>query len=209
MAVEMKNEKRESADSGNSHSDKLKVKALIAEDDRDLSALIAHDLGKKVSDVRIVHRGDHAIDHILTHPVDIVLLDVAMPGGTGLEVLRKTYDMPNRPIFLVITGTYDFEITRSALQLGAFNYLQKPYSRSEFYSIIDKALAYSRYTALTNQFMGSIMQSLTHHSLNDFLKLPFDQREILLSNVFSLLQQKLVVLESHVQEEATPKKAAS
>ena len=64
---------------------------------------------------------------------DLVLMDVYLPDGDGLEVIRKRLETPRtpatgpRPDFVVITAARDVGTVRTAMQLGAVHYLVKPF----------------------------------------------------------------------------------
>jgi len=64
------------------------VKILVAEDDRDIADLIAHYLHKQGWDAHIVSAGDEALAYARRHPVDLVVLDLMLPGLSGLEICR-------------------------------------------------------------------------------------------------------------------------
>lgn len=57
----------------------------------------------------------------------LVLLDLYLPDGHGLDLLRETLERPNRPDFLVITAARDMASVRAAMQLGTVHYLVKPF----------------------------------------------------------------------------------
>jgi CheY-like chemotaxis protein len=179
------------------------LKALIAEDDDDIRELLHLDLARLVDDIHTVDTGDKAIEYLKSKPVDLCLLDVNMPGATGLEVLEHFPLNQPRPIFVMVTGTCDFEITRTALQRGAFDYLQKPFTRIEFTSTMQKALTYLRYRSLSDLLLQQILESFTHTSIKDFLKLTFGEREEILKTLPILMKQKFAELEQSKQ--ALPK----
>ena len=181
-----------------------KLKALIAEDDDDIRDLLHLDLARVVEDIHTVDRGDTAIEYLKTHDVDLCLLDVNMPGASGLEVLEQFPVERKRPLFVMVTGTCDFEITRTALQKGAFDYLQKPFTRHEFQITIQKAVTYLKYRTLSDQLLQQVLESLTHTTINEFLKLRFDEREEILKTLLVLMKQKFVEIEQSKQSILKP-----
>ena len=58
---------------------------------------------------------------------DLVLLDLYLPDGHGLDLLREMLDRPDRPDVLVITAARDMATVRAAMQLGTVHYLVKPF----------------------------------------------------------------------------------
>jgi response regulator of citrate/malate metabolism len=75
-----------------------------------------------------------AIDAILEHPdeIDLVLLDVTMPDGTGLDVLRHVRARGAAVDVIAITGVRDADIVRQMVSLGVAQYLVKPFTFAVF-----------------------------------------------------------------------------
>ena len=61
---------------------------LVAEDDRDIAELISHYLQKAGWTAHVAAAGDEALAYARKHPVDVVILDLMLPGMSGLEVCR-------------------------------------------------------------------------------------------------------------------------
>jgi response regulator of citrate/malate metabolism len=70
---------------------------------------------------------------------ELVLLDLYLPDGQGLELLRDTLDDGDRPDFLVITAARDMASVRAAMQLGSVHYLVKPF---RFAQLEQRLIAY-------------------------------------------------------------------
>lgn len=67
-----------------------------------------------------------ALDFIDVHPVDIIITDIKMPQLSGIDLLRALKERQLSPYTLVLSGYDDYALVRSALKLGAFDYLLKP-----------------------------------------------------------------------------------
>jgi response regulator of citrate/malate metabolism len=74
------------------------------------------------------------------HP-DLVLMDVYLPDGDGLSVVRRLMDVPKHPDVIVITAARDVATVRSAMQLGAVQFLMKPFG---FAALSERLHAYRR-----------------------------------------------------------------
>lgn len=72
---------------------------------------------------------------------DLVLMDVYLPDGDGLEVVRTLLDEPSPPSVIVITAAREVASVRQAMQLGAVHYLVKPFG---FAALADRLTAYQR-----------------------------------------------------------------
>ena len=103
---------------------------LIVEDEAKLAGLLRDYLAQEGFEVTVLHRGDEVEPWVGTHDVDLVLLDLMLPGKNGLEVckaLRATTEVA----IIMVTARVD-EIDRLlGLELGADDYICKPFSPRE------------------------------------------------------------------------------
>jgi len=103
---------------------------LIVEDEHKLAELLRDYLRQEGFEVDMLHRGDEVEDWVRAHPVDLVLLDLMLPGRSGLDVckaLRAASDVS----IIMVTARVD-EIDRLlGLELGADDYICKPFSPRE------------------------------------------------------------------------------
>ena len=110
-------------------------RVLLVDDDRELTAMLEEYLGREGFEVHVLHDGAAALDTLSlaqpTLPVEIVVLDVMLPGRNGLEVLRalQTRDAP--PPVLMLTARGDDVDRIVGLELGADDYLAKPFNPRE------------------------------------------------------------------------------
>src|SRR5262249_3034027 len=103
---------------------------VVAEDDRDIAALIAHYLQKAGWTAHLSVTGDEALAHIRRQPVDLVILDVMLPGLSGLEVCRALRADETTSALPIIMVTARAEETDRiiGLEIGADDYISKPFS---------------------------------------------------------------------------------
>ncbi len=87
----------------------------------------------------VVRDGDAALDMLRCESFDVALLDIVMPGRDGLEVLRLVRDESSPPEVIIITGNGTVETAIGAMQLGAFDYLAKPYRMAEIDVLVRRA----------------------------------------------------------------------
>jgi two-component system phosphate regulon response regulator PhoB len=101
---------------------------LIADDDRVLTQVLSVRLKKAGYKVVVVYDAMQCIIAALRNPPDAILLDVNMPGGTGLQVLRqlKNSTKTNQIPIIVISGSIDPETAATVTSMGADEYLGKP-----------------------------------------------------------------------------------
>lgn len=115
------------------------MKILIADDDPQMLRALRITLGARGYDVVTAHDGTSALDAaIKTHP-DIVVIDLGMPGLTGIEVIQAIRGWSQVPV-LVVSGRSESWDKVEALDAGADDYVTKPFSADELLARI-RALA--------------------------------------------------------------------
>jgi DNA-binding response OmpR family regulator len=117
------------------------VRILIAEDDRDIADLVAHYVRKAGWEPHVADAGDRALAYARANAPDLVLLDVMLPGLSGLDVCRALRaDVTTAAIPIIMVTARTDEADRVAgLEMGADDYLSKPFSPNELVARI-KAL---------------------------------------------------------------------
>ena len=106
------------------------ITLLLVEDDRPLAELTAKYLQKRGLTVALAHDGVTGLAEALRHRYDVVLLDLMLPGKSGLDVCREIRDRSDVPIIMV-TALGDEGERVVGLELGADDYVPKPYSSPE------------------------------------------------------------------------------
>lgn len=101
---------------------------LIADDERPARAELRYMLEPLVANATIheARHGQEALDQIVTHPIDVVFLDINMPGVDGLAVAQAISEKPGRSPLIVFATAYDAHALR-AFDLAALDYLVKPF----------------------------------------------------------------------------------
>jgi len=112
---------------------------LIVEDEENLSDPLAFLLGKEGFETKIAPDGPTALQLFDSEDIDLVLLDLMLPGMSGTEVCRKLRAESSVPIIMVTAR--DSEIDKVVgLELGADDYVTKPYSTRELVARIRAVL---------------------------------------------------------------------
>ena len=123
-------------------------KILIIEDDMDIAELERDYLEANGFSVEIVGDGSLGEKRALEADVDLILLDIMLPGMDGFQVCRKVREARNIPILLVSARQEDVDKIRG-LGLGADDYIVKPFSPSELVARVKAHL--QRYLQLTEK----------------------------------------------------------
>ncbi len=118
-------------------------KILLVDDDRDLTGMLTEYLVSEGFDCRALSDGRAAIEAMEAAQFDAVVLDIMMPGTSGLEVLRKVRQHSDVPI-LMLTGRGDDIDRIVGLEMGADDYLGKPCNPRELAARIRAVLRRSQ-----------------------------------------------------------------
>lgn len=133
------------------------MRALIVEDEKKIAALLRRALGEAGFATDVMHRGDDALELVRQTPYDVVILDIMLPGLDGLAMLRRLRADANAVPVLILTARGEVGERVEGLELGADDYLPKPFA-------IEEVVA--RVRALLRRQSGS---SLTIYRLNDLV----------------------------------------
>jgi len=104
---------------------------LIVDDDRDLASMLAEFLGHEGFQLAAVPDGGSALELIAERPFDLVILDVMLPGSSGFDVLREIRQRKPRLPVLMLTARGEAIDRILGLELGADDYLPKPFDPRE------------------------------------------------------------------------------
>ena len=107
------------------------MRILIVEDEVPVARQIAAALTEDGHDPKVVHSGEAALDEANKTPFDLVVLDVGLPGIDGFELLRRLrmQHLASRVLLLTARSAVDDRV--AGLQLGADDYLPKPFAMRE------------------------------------------------------------------------------
>lgn len=105
-------------------------KILLVDDDIELCELLDELLRQEQFDPYFIHRGDEVLEEIRSCNYEIVVLDIMLPGKSGLEVLREIRRENMIPI-LMLTARGEDSDRILGLELGADDYLPKPFNPRE------------------------------------------------------------------------------
>jgi len=125
---------------------------LVVEDNEDLCTAVAYNLRKKGYDVETAFSGEEALEKASRKILDLVLLDINLPGIDGIHVLSKLKAHDPDLLVIMITAYGDLTHAISAMQAGAYDYLTKPFELEELRLKVDKALETQRLRREVNQF---------------------------------------------------------
>jgi putative two-component system response regulator len=121
---------------------------LVADDDESVTELFRRVLTKEGYAVDVCHDGESALGAVLERPPHLVLLDVNMPGMTGIEVCRRIKQDPANRLTPVVLATAmaERETRIEGLEAGADDFLSKPVDTQELLARVRTLVRMKRYT---------------------------------------------------------------
>ncbi|MBI1734985.1 MAG: response regulator [Candidatus Rokubacteria bacterium] len=120
-----------------------KRRVLIVDDERTIAETLAECVGPDYR-VELASDGTQALAAVRRERPDVILLDVNMPGLTGVEVLQRVRAMDASIPVIMITATPDYGAVTEALALGAFSYIPKPFSVKYVQNLVSAAVTGGR-----------------------------------------------------------------
>ena len=119
------------------------IRVLITDNCMEFAVLFKERLefypGIKV--VGLAHNGPRTLHLLGSTAVDVLLLDIVMPGMDGLELLQKLSDHENRPIVFIVSALGTDVIVKQALKLGAAGFFVKPVDCEKLVASIGAAVS--------------------------------------------------------------------
>lgn len=103
-----------------------KFTVLIVDDEEEFRDLTGKRLKKRGLDVYLAESGQEALDTLKKNPIDVVLLDVKMPGMDGIETLRRIRTAHPQVEVVLLTGHASIDSGIEGMKFGAFDYMMKP-----------------------------------------------------------------------------------
>ena len=114
---------------------------LVTDDDSAFRQVVCEGLSRRGFRVTQASDGQEAIDVIRRSEVHVALIDVHMPGVTGLEVIRQLHQCPPSPPCVLMSAELNDEIRREAERMCAYQVLSKPVRLVQLTDIICGALS--------------------------------------------------------------------
>ncbi len=116
-----------------------KIRVLLADDDPLLRELVTDQLSLIGFDATPKASGEEVLKAITESDFDVVMLDIRMPGFSGLDALREIRKMDDAPEVIMLTADTSLSTGIEAMRLGAYDYLTKPATLDEIETVVRKA----------------------------------------------------------------------
>lgn len=147
------------------------LSVLIIDDEKSFTEELAEFLNKSGYDCREANTGPAGLDILKNNEIDLLILDVLLPGINGLEILKHVKSAYPEMEVIIISGHGNMDTVITALRLGALDYLKKPFRHSDIRLAIERTRKFIR----LNQQLRQIEEkySLISKSLEDKIERKF------------------------------------
>jgi two-component system response regulator AtoC len=115
------------------------MRVLVVDDEEPFRILMESELGRMGHAVQCVKSGEEALQALAAHDVEVVLLDLKMPGLGGMETLKRMREAGVAAEVIILTGHPDIDDAIQAMKLGAYDYLTKPARLAEVEEVLRRA----------------------------------------------------------------------
>ena len=117
-----------------------KIRIMVVDDEHLIRWSLEQNLKKQGYDVLTAGNGEEALRLVREEQPDLVLLDIQLPGITGLDVLEKIKEIDDEIIVIMVTAHGGLETAVNAMRLGAYDYINKPFNLDELVSTVRSLL---------------------------------------------------------------------
>jgi excisionase family DNA binding protein len=139
-ALEREPSARAQGPQGRTGSAAIRPRVLVVDDEPGVRDLLSRSLALAEYDVDVAADGRGALDRIRTHPYDLLIADLKMPGLDGLSVIREVKRLKTDLPVIIITGHSSESSAIEAVNLGVAGYLTKPFRVPQVLAAAAKAL---------------------------------------------------------------------
>ncbi len=117
------------------------MRILIVDDDPHFGVVVKNILATERIDSQVVQTSAEAMEQILSSPFDALLLDLMLGGESGLSLLRELHKSGSQLPVVVMTAHGSIETVSESMQLNAFDYITKPFQKSQIVDVLKRAVA--------------------------------------------------------------------
>jgi DNA-binding NtrC family response regulator len=153
------------------------MRVMIVDDEEVLRDVLEVLLRREGFDVVLAASGEEALNLLDTEEVDLVILDVMLPGISGIDTLRAVrISNPNLPV-VVITAFSSIDGAIEAMKFGAFHYIPKPFKNEEVVLTVNKALEQRRLSRENERLRGELAEKYSYSNIigkSDVMRKVFD-----------------------------------
>src|SRR2546428_9042076 len=118
---------------------KRNIRVLLVDDDSLFRRIVREQLSRSGFEANTAANGEAALKALVESDYEVVLLDLQMPGLSGLDTLREMRQIEDAPEVIMLTADASLASGLEAMRLGAYDYLTKPSTLDEMEALIRRA----------------------------------------------------------------------
>jgi DNA-binding response OmpR family regulator len=169
---------------------------LVIEDEKKVAEALEEGLQRSGFNVDVAYNGEEGFYLLNTHTYDLLVLDLMLPGHSGYDILRTLRDKGIRLPVLILSARDSTEDKVTGLDMGADDYLGKPFAFPELLARIRVLLRRGKNETVTHLSLADLEMDLVHHTVKrNEQTIPLTNRE------FDLLRYLLENKEQIVSRE--------
>jgi len=188
---------------------KTRSNVLVIDDEKSIRDSCCQFLSKRCGQVESAENAEIGIEKVKTFKPDLVLVDLKMPGMSGLEFLEKVKLIDPQIVSVVITGYATLDSAIDAMKCGAYDFLPKPFGPDELWIIAQRGLEKRRLILATTKMqeekekMNNFFITMVSHQMKSPIATAQQNLEVILGNYVGEVpdkQKKLLVTMRHTLE---------
>ncbi|MGD1319321.1 response regulator transcription factor [Chryseobacterium sp. 2R14A] len=169
------------------------MKILVVEDEKELLKSIHDSLIQEQFLIETAENYQSASEKIALYSYDCILLDIMLPGGNGLQLLQQLKDMGKSENVIIISAKDSLDDKLTGLELGADDYLTKPFHNAELNARIKAVLRRKNQDGKNSIELANIELELTERTFFvDGEKITLNRKEFDILHFFLLNKKRLV-----------------
>lgn len=169
------------------------MKILVVEDEKDLQEIILFSLEKEGFLVEAAAEFNLALEKVLMYDYDCILLDINLPNGSGLDILKALKDQGKSDSVIIISARDSLDDKVAGLDLGADDYLTKPFHMAELNARVKSVIRRSAFEGKNEIRLGNLSIRLDEHTVwIDGEQLELNRKEFDILNYFAANKNRLI-----------------
>ena len=141
------------------------ARVLVVDDEETIRDVLKRALADDGYQVSVASGGQQALDALSQSDIEVMLLDIRMPGLSGLEVLSKARDRWPDTSVIMVTAIADVRTAVGVMKQGAYDYIAKPFDLNEVTTTVHRALERRRLVLLDRQHQKVLEERLKEQAV--------------------------------------------
>ncbi len=158
------------------------MKVLLVEDEKRLSSAIKYLLNQQKIECDVAYDGQKGYELVQENEYSVIILDIMLPGMNGYEVLKNIRKDKNNTPIMMLTAKADISSKVEGLDLGADDYMTKPFDAEELIARVKALARRSGFVVLNSLSYEDLQLNIDSGELicgNEIVKLNFKEKEIM------------------------------